>query len=63
MRVFISIAEGVMHTVHNSIGTRVQEGRTLHKKGEKIKEPFPSFRHGELFVRSIAVVEKGLAEE
>jgi hypothetical protein len=53
----------MVHAVHNGISARIQEGRALNQEGEKIKEAFPTFAHSELFVRSIAVIEKGLAEK
>jgi hypothetical protein len=63
MRVLIRIAIGVMHAVHYGIRTWIKKGRALNKKSEKIKKPLPAFAHGKLFVRSIAVIEKGLAEK
>jgi hypothetical protein len=52
-----------MHAVQNGIRSRVQKGRTLYYECHKIKESFPPFIHGEHFMRSITMIEKGLAEK
>ena len=55
MGIFFGVAEGMVHAMHDSIGTRIQIRRPLSNNGEKIKEPFPEGGKLEHPVGSVAV--------
>lgn len=63
MRIFFSVAVGMMHAVHDTVCTWIQERGPLCNKGKKVKESFPGFAHREHFMRHVAVQEKRLTEQ
>lgn len=63
MRVFLRIAVGMMHSVHDGIRARIQERRALADECEQVKCFFPERAGREHFVRRVPVQEKRLAEK
>ena len=63
MRIHLGVAVSMVHTVHHSIGTRIQIGRTLRKPGEQKEEFFPERSHCEHLMRSITVQKEGLGKQ
>ena len=63
MRIFLRIAVGVVHPVHNGVSAGVEKRRSLSNKREQVKKAVPKTVHGEHLVRCIAVQEEYLTKE
>lgn len=63
MRILHRVGIGMVHPVHDGVGTGCQIGRTLCHVCSQVKKPLPRLAHREHLVRCVTVVEKGLEEE
>ena len=63
MWIFLRIAIGMMHAVHNGVRSGIQERGALGEKRQDIKKMLPEFRHGKHAVRRVTMQEKRLAKE
>lgn len=61
--IFLRVAIGVVHPVHDRVGPRIQERRALRTIGEDIEELLPELAHGEHLVSSIPMQEERLTKE
>ncbi len=62
MRILLSIAESVVHTVKDRVSPGAQVRRTLGDISEEVKEPLPKLVHCEHFMGRVTMQEKSLAK-
>ena len=63
MRVFLGIAVGMVHTVHNGICPRIEKRRSLENEGTEVKCFLPKGVHLKHFVRCVPVLKEGLEKQ